>query len=67
MPVVTMMWIGGQRSLMAAASFNPTIEPGGSMSVKYGANAAEPIYGWEILIEGATSLTMSAVYTEFSI
>jgi hypothetical protein len=34
MPVVTMMWIGGQRSLTAAASFSPSIEPGKSISVK---------------------------------
>jgi hypothetical protein len=34
MPVVTMMWIGGQRSLTAAASFSPSIEPGRPISVK---------------------------------
>src|SRR4029453_14427419 len=34
MPVVTMIWTGGQRSLTAAASFNPSIEPGKSISVK---------------------------------
>jgi hypothetical protein len=34
MPVVTMMFTGGHRSLTAAASFSPSMEPGRSMSVK---------------------------------
>jgi hypothetical protein len=34
MPVVTMMFTGGQRSLTAAASFSPSMEPGKSASVK---------------------------------
>jgi hypothetical protein len=35
MPVVTMMFKGGQRSLTAAASFSPSMELGKSMSVKF--------------------------------
>jgi hypothetical protein len=34
MPFVTMMLTGGQRCLTAAASFNPSMEPGILMSVK---------------------------------
>jgi hypothetical protein len=34
MPVVAMMFKGGQRSLTAAASFSPSMELGKSMSVK---------------------------------
>ena len=49
MPVVTMMFTGGQRSLTAAASFNPSIDPGKSICENR-ANVVASFKGFDRLV-----------------
>jgi hypothetical protein len=64
MPVVTMMLIGGQRSLTAAASFSPSMEPGRSTSVEDRVNVVAELERFDRIIGIGHSNNVVALGTQ---